>query len=238
MITTKDIIQAMDRLSEKRKLFWSEADFQFSLALVLQDMIPDGARIYLERPIAEILSAQQKANNTKNRNKFYIDIFIQIDNTIYPIELKYGTRKQDIEDDDKKVVRTVNQAAYDITRFGYLFDIYRIEQIKKHLSGSNELKFGRGFAIMLTNDANYYTPPTKDISNTRDANFRLHQGNSIKKVEWNIKDEEVKHWTKSQYPYNKSFTLQSKFKPDWRSYGKDNGIKYLINTIEADIAAI
>ncbi len=94
---TKDLIKkAMLQLSTKRKLFWSEADFQFSLALVLRDILPKNAKIYLERPIAEMLSAQQEDNNTKNRKKFYVDIWIQIEDTVYPIELKYGTKEQEI----------------------------------------------------------------------------------------------------------------------------------------------
>ena len=235
MITSNTIKQAMLHLAGNRKLFWSEADFQFSLAWVLHDILPESAKIYLERPIAEILKAQQEDNNTKNRKKFYVDIWIQIEDTVYPIELKYGTKEQEIADWDGKTIKTVNQAAYDITRFGYLFDIHRIEQIKKHLLGSENMKFGRGFAILLTNDANYYAHPTKNIANTRDVHFRLHQGNSIKRVEWNNKNV-TDHWTKNKYPYNIEFNLPSNFNLDWEVYLQDEtqgtDIRYLINTIE------
>ena len=235
MITKSIIEQAMSELASKRKLFWSEADFQFSLALVLHSVLPPNAKIYLERPIAEILSVQQEDNSTKNRKKFYVDIWIQIDDTVYPIELKYGTKEQEIADWDGKTIKTVYQAAYDITRFGYLFDIHRIEQIKKRLSSREDLKFGRGFAILLTNDANYYAPPTKNITNTRDVHFRLHQGNSIKRVEWNNKNV-TDHWTKNKYPYNIEFNVPSNFNLDWEVYRQDEtqgtDIRYLINTIE------
>ena len=236
----KDLIKkAILQLSTKRKLFWSEADFQFSLALVLRDILPENAKIYLERPIAEILSAQQEDNNTKNRKKFYVDIWIQIEDTVYPIELKYGTKKQEIKDWDRKSIKTVNQAAYDITRFGYLFDIHRIEHIKKHLSNGNELKFGRGFAILLTNDANYHQVPKRDFSQTRDALFRLHERTNGEplptKVKWNYNGDE-KHWTEDQYPYNVELDLPSNFNLDWNVYLQDKeqgaDIRYLINTIE------
>lgn len=235
MITKSAIEQAMSQLASKRKLFWSEADFQFSLASILSDILPKNAKIYMERPIAEILSIQQKDNNTKNRKKFYVDIWIQTEDIVYPIELKYGTKKQEIVDWDKKIIKTVNQAAYDITRFGYLFDIHRIEQIKKHISNGKELKFGRGFAILLTNDANYYHAPKRNFSQTRDALFRLHiranKESYPTEVKWNYNGDK-KHWTKSQYPYNIIFMLPSNFNLDWKSYGADGKTKYLINTIE------
>ena len=85
MITTNMIIQAMDLLSGKRRLFWSEADFQFSLAQVLRCVVPNGAQIYLERPIANIMEAMKSTNGSNNRKKCYIDIWIQYDNKIYPI---------------------------------------------------------------------------------------------------------------------------------------------------------
>lgn len=235
MITKEVIQKAITKLSEKRKLFWSEADFQFSFALVLHSVLPPSAKTYLERPIAEILSVQQEDNNTKNRKKFYVDIWIQIDGTVYPIELKYGTKEQEIADWDGKTIKTVNQAAYDITRFGYLFDIHRIEQIKKCLSSREDLKFGRGFAILLTNDANYYQAPKQNFSQTRDALFRLHErtnGEALPtKVKWNYNGDE-KHWTKTQYPYNVKFDLPSNFNLDWIVYLQDTNLRYLLNTIE------
>lgn len=235
MITRDLIEEAMSQLAKNRKLFWSEADFQFSLALVLHDILPKNAKIYLERPIAEILSAQQENNSTKNRKKFYVDIWIQIEDTVYPIELKYGTKEQKIADWDSKTIETVNQAAYDITRFGYLFDIHRIEQIKKHLSNGEILKFGRGFAIILTNDSNYYAQPNRNIKNTRDYYFRIHEGNTIQEVKWNYNGNE-KHWTKTQYPYNEEFRLPANFNLNWKIYlhnkKQSADVRYLINTLE------
>ena len=234
MITTNLIIEAMDLLSGKRRLFWSEADFQFSLAQVLRCVVPNGAQIYLERPIANIMEAMQEDNNSTNRKKCYIDIWIHHDGKVYPIELKYATKKSEVEDLDKQIIRTVDQFAYDITRFGYLYDIHRIEQIKKFLTKAEGLEFGRGFAIILTNDQNYYyKKPNHNVSKTLDAKFRLHSGATPpKKVEWTYEKEvSPKHWTKTQHPYCDPFMLPDTLNLDWRQYGKEEGVKYLINVI-------
>ena len=55
MISNEVMIDAMNRLAQWRKLFWSEADFQFSLAQVLRDMLNGvNAQIFLERPIPTV----------------------------------------------------------------------------------------------------------------------------------------------------------------------------------------
>ncbi len=235
MITTETLIKTMASLSTKRKLFWSEADFQFSLAQELRGLVPVEAQIYLERPIANIMEAMQEENKTNNRKKCYIDIWIQYDGKVYPIELKYATKAAVVEDFDRQQVMTVNQYAYDITRFGYLYDIHRIERIKKCLVNTEGLEFGRGFAIILTNDANYYNAPEDipRIAKTRDANFRIHQNNTPpKEVKWNyVGESDEQHWTKTKHPYNKSFKLPITLNFDWRQYGNEKGVKYLINVV-------
>lgn len=232
MISNEVMIDAMNRLAQWRKLFWSEADFQFSLAQVLHDMLKVkgvNAQIFLERPIP-IMTDYTKG---KRRNR-YIDILIKIGNTIYPIELKYATKKDMVDDDGDKIL-TTTQGAYDTHRFGYLYDIFRLESIKQDLSNSTDLKFGRGFTIFLTNDSNYYDKPENDdYKCTIDGNFRIHQDNVISpEIKWNI-DESNPHWT-NRYPYNEQLTLSNRPLFQWRDY-KNNGaknypVKYLINIV-------
>ena len=186
MISSEMMIEAMDKLAKWRKLFWSEADFQFSLAQVLHDMLKVkgvNAQIFLERPIPS------KADDMKGkRRNRYIDILIKNGDTIYPIELKYATKKDVVEEDYGERILTITQGAYDTHRFGYLYDIFRLESIRKDLSNSADLKFGRGCAILLTNDSNYYDKPeNEDYKNTIDGNFRIHQDNVINpEIKWNI----------------------------------------------------
>lgn len=232
MISNEVMIDAMNRLAQWRKLFWSEADFQFSLAQVLHDMLKDKgakAQIFLERPIP-ITTDYTKG---KRRNR-YIDIIIKSGDTIYPIELKYATKKDMVDEDGDKIL-TTTQGAYDTHRFGYLYDIFRLESIRQDLSNSADLRFGRGFAILLTNDSNYYDKPENDVYKcTIDGNFRIHQDNVINpEIKWNI-DESNPHWT-NRYPYNEQLTLSNRPLFQWRDY-ENNGatkypVKYLINIV-------
>lgn len=232
MISIEMMIEAMDKLAKWRKLFWSEADFQFSLAQVLHDMLKVkgvNAQIFLERPIP-ITTDYTKG---KRRNR-YIDIIIKSGDTIYPIELKYATKKDMVDEDGDKIL-TTTQGAYDTHRFGYLYDIFRLESIRKDLSNSADLKFGRGCAILLTNDSNYYDKPeNEDYKNTIDGNFRIHQDNVINpEIKWNI-DESNPHWT-NRYPYNEQLTLSNRPLFQWRDYKNNRAtkypVKYLINIV-------
>jgi len=66
------------QLKNKRKVFHSEADFQFALAWELQLQYPDGS-IRLEYPPPH--------DPTK-----YVDILVRLGDDVYPIELKYKTK--------------------------------------------------------------------------------------------------------------------------------------------------
>lgn len=232
MISKDDMIESMNKLAQWRKLFWSEADFQFSLAQVLCDMLKDKgakAQIFLERPIPTVTDDTK----VKRRNR-YIDILIKIGDTIYPIELKYATKKDMAYDDGEKIL-TTTQGAYDTHRFGYLYDIFRLESIRQDLSNSTDLKFGRGFAIFLTNDSNYYDEPVNDnYKSTIDGNFRIHQDNVINKdIKWNL-NESNKHWT-NRYPYNEQLKLTHPPIFKWHDYKNNEAtqcrVKYLINIV-------
>ena len=228
-ITRTLIVDTMKSLAKKRVAFWSEADFQFALACELRSKLGAGAKIYLERPIVT-------ASDT-----YYVDIWIKVDNVVNPIELKYATKSAEIIDKDKERISTSEQVAYDITRFLYLYDIHRIEEIKKDLSfGKTDLKFGVGFAIILTSDANYYKLQ-RNPEGTLDEGFRIHEGNDRfnQTVQWNNKDKKADHWTKIQKPYNATPTLATKIQFNWELYStvknelKNSPLiyKFLVNEI-------
>ena len=76
-----DIESLLLSLATERRLFWSEADFQFAFAWKIQQNYPS-AKIRLER--------RQEITNSKK--PAYVDIWVELNNKIYPIELKYKTR--------------------------------------------------------------------------------------------------------------------------------------------------
>lgn len=140
-------------LSQQRPVFHSEADFQHALAWLIHLQQPE-ARIRLEyRPLP-----QEPLN---------LDLWVQGDQPALAIELKYPTRRLVVEHAGEHF-SLKNQAAQDLTRYDFVKDIVRLERIMLTRSGVT------GYAILLTNDSNYWTRSMR--TNTVDAAFRLHEG--------------------------------------------------------------
>ena len=111
-----DIESLLLSLATERRLFWSEADFQFAFAWKIQQNYPS-AKIRLER--------RQEITNSKK--PAYVDIWVELDNKIYPIELKYKTRTYQAADLNGEGIRTKTHSARGVGRHSYLKDIERIE---------------------------------------------------------------------------------------------------------------
>ena len=242
----KEIIkEVLDGLAKRRPLFWSEADFQFEFAWELHTRLGGEAKIYLERRFEIDRDSSDNANEKSNQSttnksldKLYVDIWVEYDNTTYPIELKYTTKRCKINDTENPV-ETKEQSARDIGCYRFLWDIKRLEEIKTSLRN----KGVKGYAIMLTSDAGYYN---KSEQPTLFDNFRLTEGRTIppdtsdRKFKWilnKIAAEKIKsHWT-TNWP---AFTLTGEYKLQWQDYksmgstrvvddkGNDITLKYLL----------
>ena len=224
------IIQALNDLAKTRQAFFSEADFQFAFSTVLQNILGKRAKIYLERPVCGLGCT--------------VDIWVKIGNDIYPIELKYATKEAEIIDVDGEHIFTKEQVAYDVTRYLYLYDIHRLENIRGFMAQNDDgLKYAKGYAIILTCDRNYYNL-SRDPKGTLDETFRIHQGNTNfnPTIQWNNVTKPADHWTIRQTQYNETFTLQTAVNFDWVHFstvmnlkkgknGQKLEYKYLINEI-------
>lgn len=144
------LFTTMNKLGYERGCFSSEADFQFAFAWELQKLLPD-AKIRLEYcPAFD--------------RKMHIDIFVEEDGQIFPIELKYKTKRFQNNDYFLK-----DHSAQDFGRYDYIKDIYRIEKVK-----SLDKRYKSGYAIMLTNDPSYW-----ELANAQESDdiaFRIHEG--------------------------------------------------------------
>ena len=80
------ISEAIKRLKAENAIFTLEADFQFSLAWKLKEILGDTAKIILEYPYREKEGTRIK----------YIDIYIDTPDEISFIELKYKTTAKEI----------------------------------------------------------------------------------------------------------------------------------------------
>ena len=123
-------------LSSKREIFHSEADFQFALAWEIQKEYKN-AKVRLE----------YCPKHAKNE---HIDIVVILEKKIYPIELKYKTKKLVIDKDDEQY-ELKSHKAHPNNVSKYENDIERINDFKQN----HKEIFGCGFAIMLTNDCLY-----------------------------------------------------------------------------------
>lgn len=150
-----DIAEMMTRVSRARPIFHSEADFQHALAWHIHQAIPDcGVRLEY-RPFP-------------NEN-LYLDLWLS--GIGIALELKYATSRLD-HDEGGENFSLRNQSARDVRRYDVVRDIERLEKVSglPHVRG--------GYAILLTNDAAYWTPPTRS-PDTIDAAFRVHEGRTI-----------------------------------------------------------
>lgn len=157
-MTTAKLNRIVQSLAINRPFFYSEADFQHSLALELERQ---GYNVYLEYPI----------------NGEHIDIIIEKDGWYYPIELKYKTKAFSCPGLFGTTYSLKNQHARDLGRYDYWKDVRRIEDLKIAHDIIRE-----GYAIILTNDSEYWTATTKA---TIDSSFKIHPGMCVQDVFWN-----------------------------------------------------
>ena len=185
-----DITLLMSDLAVERPVFHSEADFQPSLAWSIHHNIPHG-QVRLEyKPFAD--------------KRMYLDLWLPGKGVA--LELKYRTRQLNVEQNGE-LFALRNQSAQDISRYDFLKDLQRLEQLSE-ISG-----FTAGFAIFLTNDATYWKPPSR--SHTVDAAFRVHEGErEMGKIAWSEKASAgtTKH-RKTPICLNGSYEMR------WQNYG-------------------
>lgn len=142
-------------LAVERPLFHSEPDFQHALAWKLHQVIPE-ARMRLEfKPFPD--------------ERFYLDIWMTTSFSSLAFELKYLPRKLEASFRDERFVLK-SQDAQDLGRYDFCKDLVRLERITAHHPKTV------GYAILLTNDNLYWTPPQRS---TNDAAFRLHDGRRL-----------------------------------------------------------
>ena len=149
-----DIEKVLLSLSQNRKVFFSEADFQFSLALEIQKEYPE-------------VDVRPEYCPYELHKNMHIDILVIKDGLWIPIELKYKT-KGELINYNNEVYHLKNHGAQDLGRYDFLKDVSRIEYIKNNISN-----FKEGYAILLTNDPSYLLKASKDCIYN---NFSLENG--------------------------------------------------------------
>ncbi len=149
-----DIYRFMRALSEVRPVFHSEADFQHAFAWALYQQWL-GAQVRLELPI------------TVESSVLHLDVWVVIEAQPLAIELKYKTALLDAQIREERF-HLRNHSVQDIGRYDFIQDIERLELITTANPQCN------GWAIMLTNEAQYWRP--RPGGHTVDSAFRLAEG--------------------------------------------------------------
>lgn len=197
------------RLSEMRKAFYSEADFQFQLAWEIQKAIPNASAV-LEKPF--VLGGKN----------IEVDIVVTIDDQQYAIELKYKPYTVCVEIDNE-CHQLKDQGARPISRYDFFKDIMRVENLVDNIDN----KISNGFAIILSNSPKYYNAPLVD-EKTIDKNFRFHNGVIIPSnsdLKW---VEGAKALTKGSRK-TPIYLRGAYSKLSWTDYGNvEYGFKYLM----------
>lgn len=204
-----DIKRIMEKLSSERKVFHSEADFQFALAWKIKENYPD-YKIFLEWPVS-----------IKDKPR-YIDIVLEKDGKIIPIELKYKTKKLNYNTFNLK-----NQSANDLACYDYLKDIERVESLIRNPT------FEKGFTIFLTNDLGYLNEPNPNVGYKE---FSIHDGRNIEKdCSLNWGESAGKGTRKGR---EDSITLKFNYSFKWKDYSDlkassaNDKFKYLVSEIK------
>ncbi len=155
-----DIHSLMSGLAARRPIFHSEADFQHALAWQIHETCPD-SDLRLER--------EQFLPGTAER--MATDIWIRLPDAVVAIELKYTNRAFQLEWDDE-VFTLRDHGAQPPRRYDFIKDIQRLEQTLRLPDPADY-----GFAVLLTNNQTYWTPPRQN--NVIDAAFRIHDSQGI-----------------------------------------------------------
>lgn len=196
----KEIHDILRGLATRRPLFHSEADFQHALAWQIHQESPN-AKVRLELPV-------QVGNSG-----LHIDIWIEDQDTITAIELKYKTRSLLVQSGSEHF-RLKNQSAQDIGRYDFLKDIQRLEQV-----ATARRKF-TGYAVLLTNDNTYWAKPAKP--DTVDANFRIYDGRILEgSLEWGINAAAGTKENREQ-----PLVLKSRYIVEWQDYSQSSPSTY------------
>ena len=217
-------------LKNERPVFFSEADFQMSLARLITESNPS-IKVMLEYPY------YVDPENIENSLIQYFDIILIDEVSFVVIELKYRQKKlKEVYTDSYTGLPLYlkEHSAQDQGCFQFWNDIHRIEnaRFRETISGK---KFEKGYSLMLTNDPSYWNKPTKNKT-SYDA-FQLYDGREL------VKNTELafRKGTAKSSNGDKKFIIRGDYSISWEDYSslfpseasKKNGIfRYLLLEIK------
>ena len=238
-----DIKKLISSLQDKRKVFHSEDDLKLSFGIEILNNYSD-CQVRLERPVdLEMIDW----NDRKLIARAPIDVVvIEKNGNLIPIELKYKTKKTQL-DSDGETYQLTEHGAVDIGRYSFRKDIYRIEKYLDSHSDSST-----GYVLILTNDKSYFDSDVSQKENF-EKYVSFHNNTVIKRKDsgwnyskiidsdkyekqegdkrWWFKDKKKPHWTCVKELFYK-LDLQRDYKISWIDYSSLSGADFKYCLIE------
>jgi hypothetical protein len=190
------LAEVMARLQQDRPIFHSERDLQHSFARTLWELAPK---------IQSRLEVRQNAADAAGAE--YLDLLCIGPSARTAIEFKYRTAAwtgRAGRPPEQYALRS--HSATDLARLGFVTDITRLERFGNRPDQN-------GLALLITNEAGLWTPPKQ--ANTRDRDFRLHQGRTL---------PHQLLWGGGDYPRN-TRTLRGAYSLNWQPYSLQDGLR-------------
>ena len=152
------IEHALGQLALRRPVFHSEADFQFALAIIVNELYPTLA-VRLEIPVSKQITLDMLITEPEA-------------NEFFAIELKYKTALWEgtIRGEDYHLK---NHGADDIGCYDVLKDVERVETLVSNGFAS------AGAVILLTNEPLYWNIREQKSKITNAHEFRIHEGLTV-----------------------------------------------------------
>lgn len=197
-----DIHNVMRELSSKRPIFHSEADFQHGLAW----------EIHLKYPSCQIRLEYQPPFVD---DRMYLDLLVSDNHFCTVIELKYITKKLQIEWNGEKF-NLKNQDATDLARYDFIKDITRLEKVVANQANLN------GYALLLANESSLWRPTVNRNKIPNDIHFRIHEGRVLQgKLDWRPNTGEG-----TKKGRESALNLLGTYRLEWNDFSEFDGERY------------
>lgn len=154
LATPLDVSAVLESLARSRRVFHSEADFQFAFAWEAKAIRPD-------------LDVRLETHPEPNV-RLDLELIDAASGAGVAVELKYMTRLW-AGTDHGETFALKNQGASDLRCYDVVKDLARVERFVDARPGWS------GLVIVLTNEPAYWRPKTHGRATNADA-FRLHEG--------------------------------------------------------------
>lgn len=140
------------------------------------DTIPISQFDLRDKLVARLREKGYQVQINREFGHLKVDIEAESGNDRVLIEVRYKTALLQTHFNGAEI-HLKKHAAYDISRYDFLSDLAKLEKIVAHHPDT------RGFAVLVTNDRNYWEEPIRETS--VDEEFKIHQNRMVQgRLNW------------------------------------------------------